>query len=222
MNNPKTYIFPLLMLLMLSFFACEKLEIPTKEEEQPKPSIIEEKDDVEDKDSTEAKDSTEEKDSIPIIPTDKDSLTFEDLSTYIDTHGTDEDNAYSVYDMLHLIPRYLEAFGADGMTSCYVTGYIVGYIPKNGRSMSQTIFGTGNVLTNIVIADSPDEKDYQNCLPIQLSTGSKGQQAVREGLNLSAHPENLGKCVILYGNIKKYMGTYGLKSVSDAILFTEE
>lgn len=204
MNKSKTHIFPLLLLLMLTFIACERLEIPTTEEEQPQTPDI------------------EEQDSVPATPTEEDSLSLKEIVNYINTHGSTEEEAFHVYDLLHLIPRYLENIGANGIPDCYVAGYIVGHIPKNGRSITQTIFAAGNVVTNIVIADSPDEKDPNNCIAIQLSTSSKGQQAVRTALNLADHPENLGKGVILHGYIYKYMGVLGLKNVGDAILYTEK
>lgn len=87
-------------------------------------------------------------------------------------------------------------------------GYIVGYVPTS--SISKTEFSvTGAVLTNIVLADSPLEKDPNHCAAIQLKKDSEA----RDNLNLQENPEMLGKCILVYGDVAKYMGSKGLKNV---------
>lgn len=92
-------------------------------------------------------------------------------------------------------------------TNVFVKGYIVGYIPTGEKSLNSAVFGaTGeNVSTsNVLIAASADESDVNKCMPIQLSN-------VRDAVNLSANPGNLGKEVTLCGNILTYFGAIGLK-----------
>lgn len=92
-------------------------------------------------------------------------------------------------------------------TNVFVKGYIVGYIPTGEKSLKSAVFGaTGeNVSTsNVLIAASADESDVNKCMPIQLSN-------VRDAVNLSANPDNLGKEVTLCGNILTYFGAIGLK-----------
>ena len=92
-------------------------------------------------------------------------------------------------------------------TNVFVKGYIVGYIPTGEKSLKSAVFGaTGeNVSTsNVLIAASADETDVNKCMPIQLSN-------VRDAVNLSANPGNLGKEVTLCGNILTYFGAIGLK-----------
>lgn len=92
-------------------------------------------------------------------------------------------------------------------TNVFVKGYIVGYIPTGEKSLNSAVFGaTGeNVSTsNVLIAASADESDVNKCMPIQLSN-------VRDAVNLSANPDNLGKEVTLCGNILTYFGAIGLK-----------
>ncbi|MCD8318713.1 MAG: DUF6359 domain-containing protein [Paraprevotella sp.] len=99
----------------------------------------------------------------------------------------------------------------------WIKAYIVGYIPS-GADVSTTIsdvtFGAdGAGTTNIVIASTADSKDINDCMVVQLPAGD-----VRTALNLQAHPENLGKEVMLYGTMEKYFGASGVKSVQAAIL----
>lgn len=102
------------------------------------------------------------------------------------------------------------ALAADDEYVC-VGGYIVGYIPSG--SISRTIFSSdGAVETNIVIADSPSEEDYNYCAAMQLTKGSDA----REDLNLCDNPGNLGEYVRLYGTkVAKYYYAPGLKPVYD-------
>lgn len=61
--------------------------------------------------------------------------------------------------------------------------------------------------TNIVIAPTMLERNRNNCFVVELPTGS-----VREGLNLVSYPENLGKAVLITGNIvESYYGFTGIK-----------
>lgn len=103
----------------------------------------------------------------------------------------------------------------------WVKAYIVGYIPtgdNTSSTISDIVFGTeGAGTTNIVIATSADSKDINNCMAVQLPNGD-----VRNALNLQAHPENLGKEVMLYGTMEKYFGSAGVKTVTAAILDGQE
>lgn len=90
-------------------------------------------------------------------------------------------------------------------TNVFVKGYIVGYIP--GKALSEAVFGaTGESVStsNVLIAASADETDVNKCMPVQLSN-------VRDAVNLSANPGNLGKEVTLCGKILAYFGATGLK-----------
>ena len=88
----------------------------------------------------------------------------------------------------------------------YVKGVIVGSIP--GMSASEAIFSAeGASNTNLLIAQSASETDYNNCIPVQLPAG-----AIRTELNLLDNPSNLGKTVTLCGSREKYFGLNGLKT----------
>lgn len=103
----------------------------------------------------------------------------------------------------------------------WVKAYIVGYIPtgdNTSSTISDIVFGTeGAGTTNIVIATSADSKDINNCMAVQLPSDD-----VRNALSLQAHPENLGKEVMLYGTMEKYFGSAGVKTVTAAILDGQE
>lgn len=96
----------------------------------------------------------------------------------------------------------------------WVTGYIVGYIDtniSNALSEKTAVFGSGDVATNMLIATTPDETDWEKCATVQLPSG-----AVRNALNVSDHPENIGKLVTIKGTTgDKYCSAYGVKNVSN-------
>lgn len=96
---------------------------------------------------------------------------------------------------------------AEGCKSVYVKGYIVGFMPSNKTVLSNTQFtAEGAVNTNLVLAPTADCKDYNLCIPVQLPA------AVRATLALDANPTNLGKCVLLQGDILNYCSASGLKN----------
>ncbi|MRX71238.1 multifunctional 2',3'-cyclic-nucleotide 2'-phosphodiesterase/5'-nucleotidase/3'-nucleotidase [Bacillus lacus] len=82
-----------------------------------------------------------------------------------------------------------------------VRGYIVGTMTNNAPSYE------GNyVATNLVIADSLDERDRTKVLPVMLPSG-----AVRSALNLVDNPANIGKLVEVSGNLAAYFSQPGLR-----------
>ncbi|SDN31445.1 hypothetical protein SAMN05518871_104238 [Psychrobacillus sp. OK028] len=85
-----------------------------------------------------------------------------------------------------------------------VQGYIVG-VASSGTSYDQEAPFTG--ATNIGLADSPDETNPANILPVQLPTG-----AIRTALNLKDHPENFKAKVTVTGSLEAYFSVPGLKS----------
>lgn len=93
----------------------------------------------------------------------------------------------------------------------WVKGYIVGSMPTGGSSttLSATVFGTDDAATsNMVIADSKDVTDPAHCVGIQLTA------AYRDALSLASKPENLGKEVMIYGDVMKYCGGPGVKNMT--------
>ena len=104
-----------------------------------------------------------------------------------------------------------EAIANNSGTGVYVKAYIVGWVEGSVYDSGARFDGNSTSATNIIIADSPDETDASKCMPVQLPGGP-----VRSGVNLKDTPGNYKKQVILLGNLEKYMGQPGLKSVTYA------
>ena len=98
-------------------------------------------------------------------------------------------------------------------TGKYIKGYIVGYVP--GMALNEAVFGDASSAetapTNILLAAKADEKEVNNCMPIQLPAGD-----LRTALNLKDNPGNLKKELLICGNIETYFGATGLKSATYA------
>jgi len=105
------------------------------------------------------------------------------------------------------------AIAAGSGTGVYVKAYIVGNVTGQALAEGAHFDATGDTQTNILIAASADETDINKCMPVQLPAGD-----IRTGLNLKDNPGNYKKEVTLYGNIEKYFGVTGIKTVSFAIL----
>lgn len=108
---------------------------------------------------------------------------------------------------------------AQAMTATgnqYVKGYIVGYVEGKTISEGATFAAASNATTNLLLADKADEKDANNCIPVQLPAGK-----LRDALNLSVSGI-LGKQVEIYGSLEKYFGVPGLKNPEWAKLDNKE
>ena len=93
----------------------------------------------------------------------------------------------------------------------YVKGYIVGWV--DGASIASgshfDVPKPDHPETEVLLADSPNETDPANTLPIQLPVGE-----VMNAAELSAHPELLKQQVTFYGSLERYFGTQGMKGTS--------
>ena len=93
-----------------------------------------------------------------------------------------------------------------------VVGYIVGACDGTMKNALFTIdeIRAAGVNTNLLIADSKDERDASRCMPVELKKGTD----VREEANLVDNPEALGRRIGLLGLVKTYFKVVGLKNVA--------
>lgn len=150
---------------------------------------------------------------VIFTPGDNPTLFLQRVSDVVIEKGTSE-NPWTVTELLAKDPD-TEAI----TTGTWTTGYIVGWV--NGAAYETGVqfeFAEGVEVsaTNILIAASNDERDYTKCMPVQLPKGE-----VRDALNLSANPDNLGCRVDLFGNFEKYFRVAGIKAVSDYAFYDE-
>ncbi len=93
----------------------------------------------------------------------------------------------------------------------WVKGYIVGTLSpeiEDKVSKNEDIQWDGPfvISTSLVIADSPDVRDYNKCIILPLIPDTPLQ---RYG-NLASNPSNLGKTILVSGDLTKYLDTWGL------------
>lgn len=100
------------------------------------------------------------------------------------------------------------AMGADlNVTSATVKGYIVGGC--NGTNLSSAQFNANpGTYSNVLIADSKAETDYNKCVPVQLVA----QTDLRAAVNLGDNPGNYLKELTITGQLIKYFGVPGIKA----------
>ena len=128
-----------------------------------------------------------------------------------ETGDGSEANPFGVAQVIAMNPTSTQEAVKSGV---WAQGYIVGYIPTGGTStvLSGTVFSAeGAIASNLVLAATPGETDYNNCIAIQLTSGSDARKA----LNLMDNPGNLGKLAMVYGDVMKYCGGPGLKNVTN-------
>ena len=95
----------------------------------------------------------------------------------------------------------------------WVEGYIVGWVDGQVYTSGANFNANATSQTNLMLAASADETDASNCIPVQLPSGD-----VRTALNLQTNPGNYKKVVKLKGNIEKYFGITGVKTVTEYVL----
>lgn len=99
-------------------------------------------------------------------------------------------------------------------SSVWVAGYIVGWVNTDiltyaaEESCMFTVPATK--ATNLLLASTPDVKDFNECISLNLPTGS-----IRSALNLQNNPANLGKKLLIEGDVMKYVGMPGVKNPTD-------
>lgn len=94
-----------------------------------------------------------------------------------------------------------------------VKGYIVGYISGNTINTGATFGLPDDVNTNMLLADSPDETDIQNCVPVRLEKSEN--YGYRSELNMYDNPQNYRRCILLLASVGSYFRVKGITRVHD-------
>lgn len=111
-------------------------------------------------------------------------------------------------------PTQVVGMGTDAnVANKWVKGYIVGWVDNSSQNFADekncnfTVPAT--VATNVLIASSPDVKDYSKCVVVNLPNGE-----IRTAINLVNNPSNLGAIVSVYGTIRKYFAIPGVRDLT--------
>ncbi|GAP42217.1 hypothetical protein TBC1_11346 [Lentimicrobium saccharophilum] len=115
--------------------------------------------------------------------------------------GTKEDP----YD----VPKARNLQGQD--ISGWVKGFIIGSVKSGVTSVTSAsdfdFAAPFSSATNVLLASSKDETDYNNCIIVNLPAGSP----LRTAVNLLDNPENLKKELKVLGTLRTYFGIAGLR-----------
>jgi hypothetical protein len=97
-----------------------------------------------------------------------------------------------------------EALVNQGETAAWVKGYIVGaFDGAISRFVTDT---TGQVRTNVALADLAGETDVSNMLPVNITLVS-----LKNALNITDNPGNIGREVMIKGDLAAYYSVPGLR-----------
>ncbi len=89
----------------------------------------------------------------------------------------------------------------------WAAGYVVGYV--TGNSVKGAVFGVEEaVQSNVLIADTPGERDVDACLPVELKT-----EKLHYGVSLRYNPDSLGRYILFQAFVKTYFRVKGLRNV---------
>lgn len=99
------------------------------------------------------------------------------------------------------------ALGSPGSIA-WVEGYIVGWVDGADITAGSHFEVPSTSASNVLIAATPDEKDYAKCVPVQLVSGTD----IRSKVNLKDNPGNLGKKLKIEGSLEAYFRQPGIKA----------
>lgn len=123
----------------------------------------------------------------------------------IDTYEIGGNSKGSVPNDAMTVAQARDAAGAEDV---WVSGYIVGGDLTSASASFESPFSSR---TNIVLGPKSTTSSKSSCLSVQLPAGE-----VRDALNLVDNPLNLGRRVLLRGNIvEAYYGIPGIKNITD-------
>lgn len=156
--------------------------------------------------------------TIQVYPINRSDFVNEEY--VFDGDGTLE-TPYSVADVI-----YMHLNSQDPADKVWVKGTIIGCV--NGSFKAEKFANTQGdenlIASNIVLAPStssaagprkaPAEFDPAKCIPVEL----KNNTVFREKLNLVDNFGNLGKEVLVNGNVTAYFSAPGVKNLDDAII----
>lgn len=114
-----------------------------------------------------------------------------------------EDNPYTVTEAIEVEKAGTSAKG-------WVTGYIVGAVAPGVQTVASNddieFKADPDMDNTLVIAATPDCKNFEECLVFELPQDSK----LRQFGNLPENPGNYGKQIWISGSLDKFLGTYGI------------
>lgn len=135
-------------------------------------------------------------------------LTIRDMDDVMFGEGSDKYKPYTVTEALEQ-----DNNGRTGWTKGYIVGSVKAGITTVTSSDDIIFDGEGETYDNVVIAATPDERDWTKCMAVQLPQGSP----FREFVNLVDNaygPDGqkmmLGKQLSVRGSFKEFYGMHGI------------
>lgn len=126
--------------------------------------------------------------------------------SYVYEGDGSREKPYTVEDLKHMaVPENTNA--TEGQQKVWVKGIIAGALNQSGSAYDES------VASNIGLAAAVGETEASATVPVQLPTGD-----IRKALNVVDNPDNVGKELLVYGYLLKYMSKMGVKNVSDYVL----
>ncbi|MBK5195623.1 MAG: fimbrillin family protein [Proteiniphilum sp.] len=96
----------------------------------------------------------------------------------------------------------------QGKEDVWVKGYIVGAF--DGTINKFVTDTTGQVTTNVALADLATETEIANMLPVNITLTS-----LKNALNIADNPDNIGRPVMIKGDLAAYYSVPGLRETTD-------
>lgn len=210
------------VLVGLCFCACQKIDLTGSDGEDDEETASA-------SDGSSSDDASEQDDDY--VSDTADYRGYATLEAYLRHYGTDSLHCIPLIDLLDggwVCEAWYNGSESDADAlqnagSVWIgAAYIVGYATGSTLSTNTAHFTTSEaVASNVLLALYDTVADYAACVPVQLSTSTTAQNAVRQACNLSDNPACLGSRVKFLGVLSEYFGTLGLKAVTDYVFSSD-
>lgn len=123
--------------------------------------------------------------------------------------GTQAD-PYTVADLLGMSAEKVDNVAVTNIESAYVKGYIVGACKSGSGKIENlaTFSDFTGIYSNVILADAQNCTDGTKCIAVQLPSKTD----IRTNVNLGDHPDNLGKQLLVAGNVTPYFDKVGVRT----------
>ena len=146
----------------------------------------------------------------------KDTTSTGETPEGLQGNGT-EANPFTVSDILTLNNTQSGTYFVKGILVGQVAGSATALSASTAEFAAPFTANDNGENTNILLGATASTNNVDEVVPVQLPSGF-----LRDALNLIAHPENIGKEVIVYGSTEKYFGKAGVKNISRAFIDGKE
>lgn len=112
------------------------------------------------------------------------------------------------------ITQGIELQSEDEYQQVWIKGYIIGYTTSKGKIYYDLTDIKSSANTNVILADSIEERDSRRVIAVELKSNSY----IRRDVNLYDNPQNLHHTLTVLGHMSKYRDLCGCTDIPNGLM----